>query len=41
MNHLNIIELLQNAANENIETIKTENLYKFEGVNAFSMGQGQ
>ena len=41
MNHLSIIELLQNAANENIETVKTENLYAFDGKAAYSLGQGQ
>lgn len=39
--HQNIIELLQNAINENIETIKTENLYSFNGKEGFSLGQGQ
>ncbi len=38
---LGIIELLQNAANENIDVIKTENLYEFDGKPAFSLGQGQ
>ncbi len=37
----NIIELLKNALNENIDTIKTENLYSFDGKAAFSLGQGQ
>lgn len=41
MNHTDIIELLKNAVNANIETIKTENLYAFDGKPAFSMGQGQ
>ena len=36
-----IIELLQNAENQNIDTIKTENLYAFDGKKAFSLGQGQ
>lgn len=36
-----IINLLQNAINENIDTIKTENLYAFDGKPAFSLGQGQ
>jgi isocitrate dehydrogenase len=39
--HHNIIEVLQNAISKNIETIKTENLYAFDGVKAFSLGQGQ
>ena len=37
----NIIELLEKALNENIDTIKTENLYSFDGKVAFSLGQGQ
>jgi isocitrate dehydrogenase len=37
----NIIELLENALTENIDTIKTENLYSFDGNAAFSLGQGQ
>jgi isocitrate dehydrogenase len=36
-----IIELLQNAVHENIDTIKTENLYNFDGKAAYSLGQGQ
>ncbi len=36
-----IIELLANAVTENIDTIKTENLYAFDGKQAFSLGQGQ
>ena len=36
-----IINLLQNAVNQNIDTIKTENLYAFDGKPAFSLGQGQ
>jgi len=38
---LNIIELLNNAVFENIDTIKTENLYAFNGKQAYSLGQGQ
>jgi isocitrate dehydrogenase len=37
----NIIELLGKALDENIDTIKTENLYSFDGVPAYSLGQGQ
>ncbi len=37
----NIIELLVNAIDENIDTIKTENLYSFDGKSAYSLGQGQ
>jgi isocitrate dehydrogenase len=36
-----IIELLKNALYENIDTIKTENLYSFDGKAAYSLGQGQ
>jgi isocitrate dehydrogenase len=36
-----IIQLLQNAAAHNIDIIKTENLYAFDGKPAFSLGQGQ
>jgi isocitrate dehydrogenase len=37
----NVIELLKNANNINIDVIKTENLYAFNGKPAFSLGQGQ
>jgi len=37
----NIIELLKNALNGNIDTIKTENLYEFDGKAGYSLGQGQ
>ena len=36
-----IIEILHNAINENIDTIKTENLYSFDGKAGYSLGQGQ
>jgi isocitrate dehydrogenase len=36
-----IIQLLQTASNSGLEVIKTENLYAFNGVSAFSLGQGQ
>ena len=36
-----IIQLLSNAVTENIDIIKTENLYAFDGKPAFSLGQGQ
>ncbi len=36
-----IIQLLQNAMQNNIDTIKTENLYSFDGKQAYSLGQGQ
>lgn len=41
MNKTNIIELLNKAIDENIDTIKTENLYSFDGTLAYSLGQGQ
>lgn len=37
----NIIQLLSDAFEKNIDTIKTENLYEFDGKPAFSLGQGQ
>ena len=37
----NIIELLNNALNENLDSIKTENLYEFDSKAAYSLGQGQ
>jgi isocitrate dehydrogenase len=36
-----IVTLLSNAIHQNIDSIKTENLYAFEGVPAYSLGQGQ
>lgn len=36
-----IIQLFNNALKENIDIIKTENLYAFDGKPAFSLGQGQ
>ncbi len=36
-----VIELLKKGLNENIDTIKTENLYAFDGKAAYSLGQGQ
>ena len=41
INKKHIIQLLNNALNENIDIIKTENLYSFDGKAAFSLGQGQ
>ncbi len=38
---LNIVELMKNALNANIDVIKTENLYSFDGKIGYSMGQGQ
>lgn len=36
-----IIQLLEKAMENNIDIIKTENLYAFDGKPAFSLGQGQ
>ncbi len=36
-----IIQLLSDAEKLNIDTIKTENLYEFDGKPAYSLGQGQ
>jgi isocitrate dehydrogenase len=41
MNKSHIIELLKKAVNENIDSIKTENLYSFDGKAGYSLGQGQ
>jgi len=41
INKATIIELLINAIHENIDTIKTENLYDFDGKAGYSLGQGQ
>jgi isocitrate dehydrogenase len=41
MTKSDIVELLKNAVEENIDTIKTENLYSFDGKAAYSLGQGQ
>ena len=36
-----IVRLLNDAIEHGIDTIKTENLYAFDGVAAYSLGQGQ
>jgi isocitrate dehydrogenase len=36
-----IPQLLTQALNEQIDVIKTENLYEFDGVKGYSLGQGQ
>jgi isocitrate dehydrogenase len=36
-----IIQLLNNAISADIDSIKTENLYTFNGKQAYSLGQGQ
>lgn len=38
---LTVVKLLTGAIDFGIDVIKTENLYQFDGVKAFSMGQGQ
>lgn len=41
INKTHIVELMKMALNEKIDVIKTENLYSFDGVPAYSLGQGQ
>jgi isocitrate dehydrogenase len=41
INKNDIIDLLKKALEENIDSIKTENLYSFDGKSAYSLGQGQ
>lgn len=41
MTKKHIIELLESAESNNIDAIKTENLYNFDGKPAFALGQGQ
>jgi len=41
LNKTKIIDLLSNAVKENIDVIKTENLYTFDGKSGYSLGQGQ
>jgi isocitrate dehydrogenase len=36
-----IINMLKNAIDNEVDVIKTENLYRFNGVSAYSLGQGQ
>ena len=36
-----IIDILNNAIKSDIDVVKTENLYAFDGKSAFSLGQGQ
>lgn len=38
---LHILDILLKAIEKNIDLIKTENLYAFNGKPAFSLGQGQ
>lgn len=41
LNYSDIPELLQGALEQGIDVIKTENLYEFDGVRSYSLGQGQ
>jgi len=41
MSKIDIAQLLKNAIEKDIDTIKTENLYTFDGKAAYSLGQGQ
>ncbi|MBC8098840.1 MAG: NADP-dependent isocitrate dehydrogenase [Armatimonadetes bacterium] len=41
INPHHIISVLQRAANADLEVVKTENLYMFDGERGFSLGQGQ
>jgi isocitrate dehydrogenase len=41
INKISIIDLLKDAIDKNIDTIKTENLYSFDGKASYSLGQGQ
>jgi len=36
-----IIHLLSNAVSKELDVVKTENLYTFDGVAGYSLGQGQ
>lgn len=41
LSNKHILELLAHAVQDDIDTIKTENLYSFDGRPAYSLGQGQ
>lgn len=41
ISHRDIVELLTKANQSNVDVVKTENLYAFDGKPAFSLGQGQ
>lgn len=41
MDKKKIVELLHNALEQDVDVIKTENLYAFDGQRSFSLGQGQ
>lgn len=41
LNKLDIAQMLQKAVETNLDVIKTENLYNFDGKPGYSLGQGQ
>jgi len=41
LDKITIIQLLESAVATDLDVIKTENLYRFNGVSAYSLGQGQ
>jgi isocitrate dehydrogenase len=41
IDHQQIVQILAHAIHQNIDTIKTENLYNFDGKSGYSLGQGQ
>ncbi len=41
MTKMDIVDILARAEEHEIDSIKTENLYAFDGVDSFSLGQGQ
>lgn len=41
IDHQQIVQILAHAIHQNIDTIKTENLYNFDGKAGYSLGQGQ
>ena len=40
-NKSNILELLSQVEGNGLDVVKTENLYTFDGVVSYSLGQGQ
>ncbi|MBC7474892.1 MAG: NADP-dependent isocitrate dehydrogenase [Candidatus Sericytochromatia bacterium] len=41
INHLEVIQLLSQIENKNLDFIKIENLYTFDGEKGYSLGQGE
>ena len=41
VSHKDVIDLLATFNSENLEVIKTENLYTFDGKIGYSLGQGE